>query len=103
MPSLHHPEELCLGDVCQLTEACLGPLCEALASSKGVRLLSFTIRGDIEGRGVALCHMLSVNRSIRQLLFKILDDRDAGFCRDVFLALAANDTITNLVVRLDKI
>ncbi|KAH7970031.1 hypothetical protein HPB52_023920 [Rhipicephalus sanguineus] len=97
------PGELSLQDVCQLTEACLWPLCEALASSKGVRFLSFTVGGDTEGRGVALCQMLKVNRSIKRLFLRMTDDRDADFSRDVFHALAANKTITDLVAHLDKV
>lgn len=97
------PEKLYLLNVCQLSEACLGPLCEAVASSKGVRLLCLTVRGDTEGRGGALCQMLKVNRSIKRLFLNMTDDRDGDFPRDVFHALAANKTITHLIIRLDSV
>ncbi|KAH6935859.1 hypothetical protein HPB50_010973 [Hyalomma asiaticum] len=97
------PEELYLLNVCQLSEAYLGPLCEAVASSKGVRLLCLTVRGDTEDRGGALCQMLKVNRSIKRLFLNMADDRDGDFSRDVFHALATNKTITHLVIRLDSV
>ncbi|XP_065288015.2 NLR family CARD domain-containing protein 3-like [Dermacentor albipictus] len=97
------PEELYLPDICQLSEASLRPLCEALASSKRVRLFSFAVQGHTEGRGAALCEMLKANRSIKRLLLNMADDRDATFSRDVFHALAANRSITHLVFRLDKV
>ncbi|KAH7954662.1 hypothetical protein HPB49_020704 [Dermacentor silvarum] len=97
------PEDLYLPDICQLSEARLRPLCEALGSSKRVRSFSFTIQGHIEGRGAALCDMLKANRSIKRLLLNMTDDRDTTFSRDVFHALAANRSITHLVFHLEKV
>ncbi|XP_065279999.1 NLR family CARD domain-containing protein 3-like [Dermacentor albipictus] len=96
------PEEVCFRDIRHLPEEGLKLLLDAVAASARVHTFRVCLKGNLGTKGAALCEMLKTNRSIRTLEISI--EKDSGnLVHNVLLALAANTSISKVMIGIDII